>query len=149
MKAGELCTLEVVITERETTVVEAAKLMRNHHVGDIVVVDREDGKNVPVGIVTDRDLVIEVLAMELDANTLTVGDIMEPDLITATEQDTVLAAIEKMRYKGVRRLPVVSETGALVGMLSLSDLVEYLAEEMSHLAKVIAREQGRERERRH
>lgn len=149
MKAGELCTLQVVIADRETSVAEAAKLMRNDHVGDIVVVDRTNGQNIPVGIVTDRDLVLEVMATELDANTLTLSDIMEPELLTASEEDSVLAAIEKMRYKGVRRLPVVGKTGALVGVLSLSDLIEFLAEEMSHLAKIITREQSVEREKRH
>lgn len=148
MKAGELCTLQVVIAERETRISEAAGLMRNEHVGDIVVVDRTQGENIPVGIVTDRDLVMEVLATGMDANTLTLGDIMEPELLTASEEDSVLAAIEKMRYKGVRRLPVVGKGGALVGMLSLSDLLEFLAEELSHLAKAIPREQARERARR-
>lgn len=149
MKAGELCTLQVVIADRETSVAEAAKLMRNDHVGDVIVVDRSNGQNIPVGIVTDRDLVMEVMAMELDANTLTLGDIMEPELLTSSEEDSVLAAIEKMRYKGVRRLPVVGKNGALVGMLSFSDLIEFLAEEMSHLAKIITREQSAEREKRH
>ena len=149
MRAGELCTLQVVIADRETSVAEAAKLMRQDHVGDIVIVDRTNGQNIPVGIVTDRDLVLEVMATELDANTLTLGEIMEPELLTATEDDSVLAAIEKMRFKGVRRLPVVGKNGALVGMLSFSDLIEFLAEEMSHLAKIIAREQSVEREKRH
>ncbi len=149
MKAGELCTLQVVIADRETSVAEAAKLMRNDHVGDIVVVDRTNGQNIPVGIVTDRDLVMEVMATDLDAKMLTLGDIMEHELLTASEDDSVLAAIEKMRYKGVRRLPVVGKTGTLVGMLSFSDLIEFLAEEMSHLAKVITREQSVEREKRH
>jgi CBS domain-containing protein len=149
MNVGELCTREVTIAQRDCTLLEAAKLMRSQHVGDIIVVDRQDGRNIPVGIVTDRDIVLEVVAMELDASTLTLGDIMEPELMTAREEDSVFAAIEKMRYKGVRRLPVVSETGALLGIVSLSDLVEVLAEEMSHLARIITREQGLERQRRH
>jgi CBS domain-containing protein len=149
MNAGDLCTREVVVAEREATVLEGARLMRTHHVGGIVVIDKLNDKKIPVGMVTDRDIVLEVVATELDASTLTMGDIMESDLAVATEDDTALAAIEKMRYKGVKRLPVVSDTGALVGLLSFSDLVEFLAEEVSHLAKVIVREQGRERGKRH
>lgn len=141
MPVGELCIRQVVVTARKTSVLEAAKLMRQHHVGDVVVTDEISGHRVPVGIVTDRDIVLEVLAQELDATSLTVGDIMTGDLITVRENDGVFQTIQLMRAKGARRAPVVDGQGVLVGIVSADDFVELLAEELNQLAKLIAREQ--------
>ena len=145
MTIGEICTRETVITTRETTVAAAARLMRQHHVGTLVVVDQVNGgKRVPVGIVTDRDAVVEVMATGLDPNAITVGDIMDQELVTARENEGVLETMQIMRYKGVRRLPIVDKDGQLVGIVSFDDLLEVLAEELSELAKIFAREQARE-----
>jgi len=142
---GEICSREVVFTTRETTVAAAAKLMRHHHVGSLVVVEHMNGgKRLPLGIVTDRDIVVELTALDLDAKTLTVGDIMSEPLVTAREDEGLLEAMEIMRYKGVRRLPIVGGDGQLVGIVSIDDLLEVLAEQMTELAKVVAREQARE-----
>jgi CBS domain-containing protein len=145
MTIGEICTRVTVFTTREATVADAAKLMRQHHVGSLVVVeDVNGGKRVPVGIVTDRDAVVEVMATGLDPKTITVGDIMVQDLVTARESEGVLETMQIMRYKGVRRLPIVGKSGELIGIVSIDDLLEVLAEELSELAKIIAREQARE-----
>jgi CBS domain-containing protein len=145
MAIGEICTRETVITTRDTTVATAARLMRHHHVGTLVVVEQMNGgKGVPVGIVTDRDIVIEVMATGLDPNAITVGDIMDQELVTARESEGVLETMQIMRYKGVRRLPIVDKDGRLVGIVSIDDLLEVLAEEFSELAKIMAREQARE-----
>ena len=141
MPVGELCIRQVVVAPRNASVLDAAKLMRQHHVGDIVVTDEIAGRRVPVGIVTDRDIVLEVLAQELDATSLSAGDIMSSDLITVRENEGVFQTIQLMRAKGARRAPVVNSEGALVGIVSVDDLVELLAEELSQLAKLIAREQ--------
>ena len=146
MPVGELCIRQVVVAPRKASVLEAAKLMRQYHVGDIVVTDDIDGRRVPVGIVTDRDIVLEVLAQELDATSLTVGDIMAGDLITVRENEGVFQTIQLMRAKGARRAPVVNGEGTLVGIVSVDDLVELLAEELGELAKLISREQKREAE---
>lgn len=148
MAIGEICNREVVFAQRETTVLEAARLMREHHVGDLVVVDESGGKRVPVGIVTDRDVVLEIVCMELDASVLTVGDIMGLELATVRDNEGVFATIRYMRSKGVRRIPVVDAGGGLVGIVTLDDLVEILAEEMNELAKLIATEGRRERQTR-
>jgi CBS domain-containing protein len=145
MSIGEICTRVTVVTTRETTVAEAARLMRQHHVGSLVVVDQVNGgKRVPVGIVTDRDAVVEVMATGLDPNAITVGDIMGQELVTARESEGVLETMQIMRYKGVRRLPIVGRAGELIGIVSIDDLLEVLAEEFSELAKVVARERARE-----
>jgi CBS domain-containing protein len=146
MPVGELCIRQVVVAPRNTSVLEAAKLMRQYHVGDIVVTDESDGRRVPVGIVTDRDIVLEVLAPELDAANLSVGDIMSSDLITARENAGVFQTIQLMRAKGARRAPVVNGEGFLVGIVSVDDLMELLADELSELAKLVSREQKREAE---
>ncbi|HVN19277.1 MAG TPA: CBS domain-containing protein [Dongiaceae bacterium] len=148
MPIGELCIRETVVVSHGTSVREAAKLMRQHHVGDLVVTDQVDGKRVPVGIITDRDLVVEVLAPGLDSTSLAVEDIMTRDLMTVREQEGILETIAKMRAKGVRRLPVIDAQGALAGIVTVDDLVELLAGELGELAKVISREQKYEAETR-
>ncbi len=148
MPVGELCIRQVVIAPRDTSVLSAAKLMRQYHVGDLVVTDETAGRRVPVGIVTDRDIVLEVLGQELDAASLSLNDIMTGDLIAVREHEGVFQTIQLMRAKGVRRAPVVNGEGALVGIVSVDDLIELLAEELSELVKLVSREQKREAEMR-
>jgi CBS domain-containing protein len=143
--AGQICNREVVYAKRDTTVAAAAKLMRHYHVGSLVVVDEVNGGRVPVGLVTDRDIVIEITAMDLDPAVITLGDIMDPNLVTARESEGILETIEIMRYRGVRRLPVVTADGRLAGIVTLDDLIEILAEELNELARIVAREQAREK----
>jgi CBS domain-containing protein len=144
MPIREICNREVVIVQPNSTILEAARLMRQHHVGDVVVVGDRGGVRVPVGIVTDRDLVVEIMAPELDQTAITVGDIMVPELAMVKENTGVFEAIQYMRAKGVRRLPVVDGSGGLVGILTLDDLLELLAEELLALAKLVKHEQKKE-----
>ena len=144
MPIGEFCNREVVFATRETSIPEAAQLMRKFHVGDLVVVDEIDRKRVPVGIVTDRDIVIEIVSQSLDLNEFSVGDIMSPQLISVQEKEGVFETIRLMRAKGIRRIPVVNQEGGLEGIVSADDILDLLAEEMTELAKVVPREQERE-----
>ncbi|MGQ9686679.1 MAG: CBS domain-containing protein [Thiobacillaceae bacterium] len=144
MAIGEICNREVVIVSREAPVIEAARLMRQYHVGDLVVVDEPSGRRRPVGIVTDRDIVIEVVAMEVAPETLSVGDIMSAELATVRETEGVFETIRYMRDKGIRRLPVVDRDGWLQGIVTLDDLLILLAEEMGEMARLIGREMDRE-----
>jgi len=144
MPIGEFCNREVVYATRETSIPEAAQLMRQYHVGDLVVVDEIDGKRMPVGIVTDRDMVIEIISQSLDFNEFSVGDIMSPQLVSVQENEGVFEAIRLMRAKGIRRIPVVNQEGGLEGIVSADDILDLLAEEMAELAKVAPREQERE-----
>lgn len=141
MPVGEICNREVIVIQRDATVVEAAKLMRQYHVGAVIVVEKRDGRQVPVGVVTDRDLVVEVVATELDENVITVGDIMAQEVFTIKESTASYEAIELMRRKTARRLPVVDETGELVGILTLDDALQLLSEELLDLAKLVRYEQ--------
>lgn len=144
MTIGEVCNREVVYATRDTTVQAAAKLMRHYHVGSLVVVDDFGGKRIPVGIVTDRDIVVEVDATELDPKVITIGDIMTSELVTVPESEGILETMEVMRFKGVRRLPVVGVEGQLVGIVTIDDLLEILAEELTDLTRLVSKEQARE-----
>ena len=144
MPISEICNREVVIVQRNNTISEAAQLMRQHHVGDVVVVEERGGARVPIGIVTDRDLVVEIMAPAIDQMVITVGDIMVPELVTVKENAGLFETIEYMRAKGVRRVPVVDKGGGLVGILTLDDLLELLAEELLSLAKLVRHEQKTE-----
>ena len=144
MPIGDICIHEVVTATPNTTVQEAATLMRENHVGDLLVMQGSNGSRVPVGIVTDRDIVVTVVAAGLDPAVLNLEDIMGPELETAVEDQGVFETIHQMRSAGVRRMPVVTREGALLGIVSIDDLIQMLAEEMTELAKLISREQLKE-----
>ncbi|MCK4621656.1 MAG: CBS domain-containing protein [Desulfuromonadales bacterium] len=148
MLVSEFCNREVVIADRATTILEAAKLMRSEHVGDLVVTDNRNGRQVPVGILTDRDIVVELLAEEIELDKVSVGDAMSYELLSVKEQDGLLETIEKMRDRGVRRLPVVDDAGALVGIVTVDDLMELVAEQLTDLVRLVGNELVRERARR-
>ena len=148
MTVGAVCNREVIVVDKTASIVEAARLMRKYHVGDLVVVEDRAGKRVPVGIVTDRDIVLEVVAEGVDMNDVNVGDIMSNNLVTARENDSVLETIKIMRAKGIRRLPVINDDNDLVGILAVDDLIDLFSEQIVDLARLIAREQQRETEQR-
>jgi CBS domain-containing protein len=122
--------------------------MRNSHVGDVVVVEQSNGERVPIGIVTDRDLVIEVMAKEIDPADVSAGDLMSSELVTAGESESVNGVIALMRAKGVRRIPVVNELGGLTGIIVMDDLVRALAEQLTTLGRIVVREEFEEGQRR-
>jgi CBS domain-containing protein len=144
MSVGEFCNREVIIVEKQESVIEAAKLMRQHHVGDVVVVEEKEDMNIPVGIVTDRDIVVEVLAEDVEPASVAVADIMSGELATAREEDELLETIKYMRSRAVRRLPVVDARGALVGILTVDDVLDLVAEQLSDLVGLATGEQYRE-----
>lgn len=144
MPIGEICNREVVIAERSLPITAATQLMRAHHVGDIVVVEERAGRRHPVGIVTDRDIVVEVVAAGVNPDALKLGDIMGVEVATVRESEGLFEALRYMRNRGVRRMPVVDHEGGLVGILTLDDLLSLLAEEMMELAKLVSHERQRE-----
>lgn len=145
--AGELCNRTVVIAKRNETVRVAAQRMLDRHVGSVVVVDEVDGRRVPVGIVTDRDIVLAVVAAGRDPNGTLVEDVMSTDLVKAWEDDDAADAFKRMRSYGVRRLPVVNDDDGLEGIVAFDDVLEFLAEQIADMATLLSREQRRERER--
>lgn len=147
MPIGDICVLGVVTCNRDTKIDEVAQLMRQHHVGDVVVIEESKGKQVPVGILTDRDIVTSVIALKLDPAMFSAGDLISRKIITVREDLGVFEAIQEMRRHGVRRMPVLDQEGTLVGIISIDDLFALLAEEMAELAKLISKEQVEETRR--
>jgi len=148
MKIGEVCNREVVCVDRDASILEAARLMRRHHVGDVVVTEERQGRRIPLGILTDRDIVVELLADQVPLEAVAIGDVMSFELLTAGEGDEVMETLQQMRSRGVRRVPVVDGAGTLSGILAVDDLIELVAEQLTDLVKLIGVEQQRERLRR-
>lgn len=138
MQIGQICTRSLVTCRREASVPEVARLMRDRHVGNILVVEERAGRITPVGIVTDRDLVVRVLAAGADATTLRAADVMCAPLETALDSELVYDAIWHMRKKQILRLPVVDAHDSLVGMLTADDVTEFLSSELSEVARLRA-----------
>jgi CBS domain-containing protein len=139
MRVGEYCTREVAFATRAMGIGEAAQVMRAEHVGDLVVVEESAAGRRPVGIVTDRDLVMEVLAPGLDPDTVTVGDLPTRELAVAGVDDDLMDTLARMGTLGVRRMPVVDGAGALAGILAADDVLEVVSELAAHLVKLTAR----------
>ena len=145
MQIGHICTTNTITCSPETTILEAAKMMRKHHVGTLIVVEEVNGLRIPQGIITDRDIVVIVLAEELDPKSIKVLDIMRTELMTAVATEDIFETVERMRYKGVRRIPVVDKHGALAGIVSVDDIWKFLAKEVTELSEVSTRQQSREK----
>ena len=149
MRIGQICTVQTIVCGLDESIQGAALLMRQHHVGDLVVVQKRDGDHIPVGILTDRDIVVSVIALGLDPASLEVGDVMSDDLLTTDESDDVYETIERMRQRGIRRVPVVNRDGALSGIVSADDLLEFLAQEMGELSRIASHQQSQEKHAKH
>ena len=144
MRIPEICTTEVVCCRPQASALDAARLMRHKHVGDVVVVSDPEGDRVPLGVVTDRDLTIEVLGNGRDAAQTTLSDVMRSPLVVATESEDASSVLERMRFHGVRRIPVVDARGTLVGIVTLDDLLRALLSDMQTLLASQTKAQRRE-----
>ena len=144
MQLKELCVLDIACCHKDTTIAEAARLMRQHHTGDLIVIDESDGEREPLGIVTDRDIVMEVVAKGRDPDCSQVHQLMAVPLVVASSSENVATAIDRMRTHGVRRLPIVDDNGAALGIITLDDLYRVLAEHTAALAAIVSKEQTRE-----
>jgi len=146
MTAGALCSRDVVVALKSDGLVDAARRMRTRHVGDLIVVDPTPEGPVPIGIVTDRDIVVEVVAGDPEhMDYLLVGDVMTEDVVTAREDEPVGVALKTMQAHGVRRLPVVDTRGVLVGIVTLDDVLSHVPADAAEVVGIIAAEQRRER----
>jgi CBS domain-containing protein len=145
MPVSDICNTRVVRVDKDTPVSEVAYLMREQQVGSVVVTEQVKGKQIPTGIITDRDLVLEIMATQADPKKLSAGDIVFHSVIVADESDGIWETLHRMRTHGVRRMPVVDREGTLTGILSADDMIRLIAEEMKELAKMIAVEQRHER----
>jgi CBS domain-containing protein len=149
LTAGDICKRKVTVGYRQTSVVAAAQLMREDHVGSLVVVEEENGSRQVRGIVTDRDIVMSVVATGLDPEPLCLEDIMSERLVTASETDSLMDVMRAMREYGVRRVPVIGGQDELIGILTLNDALKIMTQEMNLLVGSIGASVHNERVRRH
>lgn len=136
MTVLDICEKNVIAIEKGKSLIEAAKLMRQHYVGYVVVVEKKDNKLFPLGIVTDRDLVMKVVATELNPGVITVEDIMLQSLVVVRNDAGLMQTSKLMASKGVRRIPVVSKSGELVGIVTLDDLLAETGSMFFNLTKL-------------
>ena len=145
MLVKNFCSREVATIEPGASLREAALLMRNRHVGSLVVVDASRGAPRPVGVLTDRDIVVAVVAVPgARPEGIRVGDVLTREAVVVHDDDDVFAAVQTMRQHGVRRLPVIAADGALCGVLTSDDVVKLVATELGSLSTALRR--GGERE---
>jgi CBS domain-containing protein len=139
-----VATKIIVTATPDNSAARAAQLMRAHHVGSLVVLDAASDSGRPVGIVTDRDLVLAVMAEGLDPSLFTVGDVMSVDLVTAPADASLMDAAQTLRLHRVHRLIVLDAAGRVVGLAAMEDLLEVLARELSELAMALRGARDRE-----
>jgi CBS domain-containing protein len=146
MKVSDFCNRNVATVEPLASLREASILMRNHHVGTLVVVEPSDGGAVPKGIITDRDIIVAVIAVPgARPEGIRVCDAMSTRLAVAHEDDGLFEAAQTMAERGVRRLPVLGENGTLQGIVSADDIQRVVSTEMANLAAALRK--GAEREK--
>jgi CBS domain-containing protein len=138
----EMAARSVVTVEADCSLVEAARRMVESSVGSLVIADADRKK--PLGIVTDRDLVV-LLARGADPKRDTVAPLVRPGLETVSEGETLQHVTQKLRKHGIRRLPIVDEEGRLAGIVSLDDVLVLLGREMADLAMAVEGELANER----
>ena len=140
---SDFATAVVAVVEPETTALSIAQVMRKHHLGAVIVVESRDSSR-PVGIVTDRDLVLELMAEGLDPAVFTAGDIMSVNLVSARPEMDAMQAVDLMKANGLRRLVVTDAQGRLVGVVALEDVLEVLMRDLASFVSVYAH--GRDHE---
>lgn len=148
MPVSSICNHNVATIDEDADIREAALLMREVHVGDLVVTRQHGERPVPVGMITDRDIVVGVVAKGIDPTAIRVGDAIGTELLTVREDNGIEFALNEMCRVGVRRTPVVNAGGELVGVLSIDDVIDHLAKQLGDIAGAIRLEQDVEAKRR-
>lgn len=144
MKVGDYCKRAVVAIASNADAAQAAKMMRQHHVGFLIVHREGDELKKPVGVLTDRDLVVGVMARDVDPHAVTVDDVMSREPLTANDGDELSDMLQAMRLAGFRRVPVLDFRGALMGIMAIDDAIAVVTELMCDIAGSIKSEQRQE-----
>jgi CBS domain-containing protein len=145
MTVGAICTRRVVTVGRDIDIAAAAGVMRDNRIGYLIVTDVRGGDGRPIGVLTDRDIVVKVLAKDVDPHALAVGDVMTPDPLVAADDDGISETLRRMRGLGVRRVPVVGARGQVSGVLSIDDVVDHIVGQLADVSGSIRNEQRFER----
>lgn len=145
MLVRDYANLNVICCGPDTPIAEVASLMRRHHVGDVVVLGSEqEGARVPIGLITDRDILVETLSLGVDPKLFMASDLMSTPVTTVQEDASLSEALAVMRGKNVRRLPVVNRAGNLFGIITSDDVLNVIAAELSMVAGLIVEQPVRE-----
>lgn len=137
MSVGEVCTREFVTVRKDESLATAARLMLDQHVGMVLVVEDPGTSPVPIGVVTDRDIVRCLVQRGGSLAGLQVREVLTPEPLVLLEEDDVPQAIDRLRARGVRRAPVIDRHGVLIGVVSVDDLFAWLAGQLDHLARLV------------
>lgn len=145
MKVGDICNRKVMVIDREDSALNAARMMRETHVGDLIIVTFDGDRRFPVGIVTDRDIALEIVAQEVDPDSVSVGDLFTASvLLTATEDEDLDVVLDSMRSHGVRRLPVVNQDGSLIGIVTVDDILDRMTDQLTDIVRLTVIQRQRE-----
>jgi CBS domain-containing protein len=144
MIIDSVCNPNVATIRAGESIADAAAQMRAEHVGDLIVVESRGSATVPVGVLTDRDIVVGVVAKRVTPESVTVGDAMTRDVLSVRQDSSLEFALREMRRYGVRRAPVVRANGDLVGIVTVDDLIQHLATQLLRLADLVRFEQDAE-----
>jgi CBS domain-containing protein len=144
MPVGDLCSEDIVTIQKNESLQTAAHLMRDHHVGTVVVVEGSGRSSRPIGILTDRDIVLRVVAEDREARSIPVSEVMTKQLVTVREDEGLFDVISVMRDHGVRRVVVIDSKGNLCGLVSTDELIQMLGEEISSFGKLFELQSERE-----
>jgi CBS domain-containing protein len=134
VSVGSICTHKVITVDVGIDIGAAATVMRENKIGYLIVTDRKKDSGKPVGVITDRDIVVKVTARDVDPHSVTVGDVMTPEPLLAADDDGISETLRRMRQLGVRRVPVVGPRGQITGVLSIDDVVDHVVAELANVA---------------
>lgn len=148
LTAGSICRHEPETIFRRHDLSEAARRMRENHVGTLVVIDETDGHRRAIGMLTDRDIVTAVIAKGLDPVRVNVGDVMSQPLVCARRDDSLMTLLQQMRSQGLRRIPVLDDNEHLLGLVSRDDVIDTLSQALSMAAAVVPASVAHERKQR-
>lgn len=137
MQVSEICLRSPVFSDPDRPIDEVAALMRNHHTGAVVVVRDRFGVREPIGVITERDLVVEVMSVNMDPRLVTAGDIILSRRVSVPESATIAEAVGQMRRHALRRVPVVDARGDLVGLLRLQDIAGFFAASLGDMVDLM------------
>jgi len=145
MHAGNICKRELITADESESIAKVARLMRNHGVGDIVLTKSLDATTVPIGFVTDRDIVVHAVACNVALNDLAAGDLRLRELVTVDSNCDIFEITRTMNENAVRRL-IVSEESVIIGIVTLDDVLLVIREIMNNLSASLERQIHREKE---
>lgn len=137
MSIGYICTRNVVVAEKDISIREVGLLMRDKQVGCVVILEDVEFLKKPIGIITDRDIVLRVLLKDLNVDETKVADVMTSQIVTIQEMASIQNSLEFMRLEKVRRVPVVNSQDELVGIVTANDIIENITDELHELSRLI------------